>query len=51
MEQIGRHKTKYTSPHTSMWSANQTVDARVPPDTYWKYAQRSTQDTTDKNTR
>ncbi|XP_071626646.1 uncharacterized protein [Temnothorax longispinosus] len=51
MEQIGRHKTKYTSPHTSTWSANQTTDARVPPDAYWKYTQRNNQDTTDKSTR
>jgi len=51
MEQIGRHKTKYISPHTSTWSANQTTDARIPSDTYWKYTQRSNQDTIDKSTR
>ncbi|XP_012539397.2 uncharacterized protein LOC105838399 [Monomorium pharaonis] len=51
MEQIRRHKTKYTSPNTFTWSANQTTNARVPPDAYWKYTQRSNQDATDKNTR
>lgn len=51
MEQIGRQKTKYTSPHTSTWSANQTTDARVSPDAYWKYTQRSSQDNADKSTR
>lgn len=51
MEQIGRNKTKYTSPHASTWSTKQTTDARVPPDAYWKYTQRNNQDTTDKNTR
>lgn len=50
MEQIGRHKTKYTSPHTPTWTANQTPDARVPPDAYWKYTPKSNQDT-DKNIR
>ncbi|XP_025987309.1 uncharacterized protein LOC105194575 isoform X2 [Solenopsis invicta] len=51
MEQIGRHKTKYTSPHTSTWSANQITDAGVPSDAYWKYTQRCNQNTTDKSTR
>ncbi|XP_011878703.1 PREDICTED: uncharacterized protein LOC105567990 isoform X2 [Vollenhovia emeryi] len=51
MEKIGKHKTKYTSPHTSTWSANQTTDVRLPPDAYWKYTQRSNQDATDKSTR
>ncbi|XP_011687714.1 PREDICTED: uncharacterized protein LOC105449941 isoform X2 [Wasmannia auropunctata] len=51
MEQSGRHKTKYISPHTSTWSANQTTNAKVPSDAYWKYTQRSHQDTIDKNTR
>ncbi|KYM99073.1 PREDICTED: uncharacterized protein LOC108777028 isoform X2 [Cyphomyrmex costatus] len=51
MEQIGRSKTKYISPHTSTWSANQTINARVPPDAYWKYTQRNSQDTIDKSTR
>ncbi|EZA55127.1 hypothetical protein X777_05305 [Ooceraea biroi] len=51
MEQTGRNKTKYTSPHTSTWSTKQTTDARVPPDAYWKYTQRSNQDATDKSTR
>lgn len=51
MEQIGRNKTKYTSPHTSTWSTKQTTDVRVPPDAYWKYSQRNNQDTIDKNTR
>ncbi|KMQ95144.1 hypothetical protein RF55_4657 [Lasius niger] len=51
MEQIGRNKTKYTSPYTSTWPTKQTTDARVPPDAYWKYPQRNNQDTTDKNTR
>lgn len=50
MEQIGRNKTKYTSPHTSTWSTKQT-DARIPSNAYWKYTQRNNQDTTDKNTR
>ncbi|XP_018351099.1 PREDICTED: uncharacterized protein LOC108753735 isoform X1 [Trachymyrmex septentrionalis] len=50
MEQIGRSK-KYISPHTSTWSANQTVDGRVLPDVYWKYPQKiHNQDTIDKNT-
>lgn len=51
MEQIGRNKTKYTSPYTSTWPTKQTTDARVPPDAYWKYSQRNNQDATDKNTR
>lgn len=51
MEQTGRNKTKYTSPYTSSWSTKKPTDARVPPDAYWKYPQRNTQDTTDKNTR
>jgi len=51
MEQIGRSK-KYISPHTSTWSANQTVDGRVLPDVYWKYTPRvHNQDSIDKNTR
>ncbi|KYQ48314.1 hypothetical protein ALC60_12642 [Trachymyrmex zeteki] len=51
MEQIGRSKTKYISPHTSTWSANQTINGRVPSDAYWKYTQRSNQDTLDKSAR
>ncbi|XP_032672375.1 uncharacterized protein LOC116844651 [Odontomachus brunneus] len=52
MEQTGRNKTKYNSPHSSAtWSTKQSTDTRVLPDTYWKYAQRSKQDTTDKSTR
>ncbi|KAL0130100.1 hypothetical protein PUN28_002007 [Cardiocondyla obscurior] len=51
MEQIERQKTKYTSPHTSTWSTNQTTDVRNPPDAYWKYSQRANQDITDKSTR
>ncbi|XP_025073479.1 uncharacterized protein LOC105424740 isoform X2 [Pogonomyrmex barbatus] len=49
MEQIGRLKTKYTSPHT--WSAKQTTDTRIPADAYWKYTQRNNQDMTDQNIR
>ncbi|XP_014484878.1 PREDICTED: uncharacterized protein LOC106749700 [Dinoponera quadriceps] len=52
MDQTGRNKTKYNSPHSSTtWSTKQTADARVSPDPCWKYAQRSNQDATDKNTR
>ncbi|XP_011155048.1 uncharacterized protein LOC105192544 isoform X2 [Harpegnathos saltator] len=51
MEQAGRNKTKYNSPHSSAtWSNKPTADARVSPDTCWKYAQRSNQDAADKNT-
>lgn len=52
MDQTGRNKTKYNSPHSSAtWSTKPTADARVSSDTHWKYAQGSNQDTTDKNTR
>lgn len=52
MEQTGRNKTKYNSPHSSAtWSAKQTADARVSSDAYWKYTQRNNQDATDKNAR